>query len=757
MDKIFTKNIEHESAVKHVTGKAIYTDDISEPKNLLHAVIGYSNCSKGVIKKIDYKDVLSSEGVVDIITEKDIEGINDVGPIFKGDKIFTSKNIEYYGQPIFAVIAKTNNLAKKAALKVKIDLKISKPIVSIEEALKKKSFVLKPKHLTRGNIKDGFKKSDNILKGKLYSGGQDHFYLEGQIAMTIPQEDNNFLVYSSTQHPSETQQIIGKVLKQNYNSIHVIVRRIGGGFGGKETQSFLFAAITSIAAKKLSKPVKLRVDRDDDMIMTGKRHDFLFDYEVGFNNNGEILALKLMMASRCGISPDLSGAINDRAIYHIDNAYYIPNIEINSYRCKTNTVSNTAFRGFGGPQGMFCIENIIENIAQKLNREASEIRKINFYKDKIKNTTHYGMRITDNVIEDIFNKLIKKSNYKKRKAEINNFNKKNKVLKKGIAITPVKFGISFTTTHLNQGGALVHIYTDGSIHLNHGGIEMGQGLMTKLALVASNEFGLNYENIKISSTDTEKVPNTSASAASATTDINGAAIVNAINNIKSGLNEFIYDYFKTNSKIKYENNFVYFDKRKISFKELINTAYLNRIPLSSSGFYKTDKINVNTKTLQGRPFLYFTYGAAVTEVIIDKLTGENKILQVDIIHDVGNSINKRIDKGQIEGGYIQGLGWLTTEEVSWKSNGVLTTHSPSTYKIPTAGETPFKFNVEIYDRGFNKEKVINRSKAVGEPPFMLAISSFIALKDAVYNANKEKNSEKLIAPATAENILKSLN
>ena len=757
MDKIFTKNIEHESAVKHVTGKAIYTDDISEPKNLLHAVIGYSNCSKGVIKKIDYKDVLSSEGVVDIITEKDIEGINDVGPIFKGDKIFTSKNIEYYGQPIFAVIAKTNNLAKKAALKVKIDLKISKPIVSIEEALKKKSFVLKPKHLTRGNIKDGFKKSDNILKGKLYSGGQDHFYLEGQIAMTIPQEDNNFLVYSSTQHPSETQQIIGKVLKQNYNSIHVIVRRIGGGFGGKETQSFLFAAITSIAAKKLSKPVKLRVDRDDDMIMTGKRHDFLFDYEVGFNNSGEILALKIMMASRCGISPDLSGAINDRAIYHIDNAYFLPNIEINSYRCKTNTVSNTAFRGFGGPQGMFCIENIIENISQKLKLEASEIRKVNFYKDKIKNTTHYGMRITDNVIEDIFNKLIKKSNYKKRKAEINNFNKKNKVLKKGIAITPVKFGISFTTTHLNQGGALVHIYTDGSIHLNHGGIEMGQGLMTKLALVASNEFGLNYENIKISSTDTEKVPNTSASAASATTDINGAAIVNAINNIKSGLNEFIYDYFKTNSKIKYENNFVYFDKRKISFKELINTAYLNRIPLSSSGFYKTDKINVNTKTLQGRPFLYFTYGAAVTEVIIDKLTGENKILQVDIIHDVGNSINKRIDKGQIEGGYIQGLGWLTTEEVSWKSNGVLTTHSPSTYKIPTAGETPFKFNVEIYDRGFNKEKVINRSKAVGEPPFMLAISSFIALKDAVYNANKGKNSENLIAPATAENILKSLH
>ena len=490
--------------------------------------------------------------------------------------------------------------------------------------------------------------------------------------------------------------------------------------------------------------------------MTGKRHEFLSEYEVGFNDEGIIEGLKINLSSNCGMSPDLSAAINERALLHVDNAYYISDIEIINNLCKTNIPTSTAFRGFGGNQGMMAIENIIDNIARYLKKDPIEVRKKNFYQKDKRNVTHYGMTVEDNVINEIFKKLESKSNYKKRYLDIRKFNEKNKFKKKGIAITPLKFGISFTTIHLNQAGALVHIYTDGSVHLNHGGIEMGQGLMTKLALVASNEFGLNYENIKISSTDTEKVPNTSASAASATTDINGAAIVNAINNIKSGLNEFIYDYFKTNSKIKYENNFVYFDKRKISFKELINTAYLNRIPLSSSGFYKTDKINVNTKTLQGRPFLYFTYGAAVTEVIIDKLTGENKILQVDIIHDVGNSINKRIDKGQIEGGYIQGLGWLTTEEVSWKSNGVLATHSPSTYKIPTAGETPFKFNVEIYDRGFNKEKVINRSKAVGEPPFMLAISSFIALKDAVYNANKGKNSKNLIAPATAENILKSL-
>ena len=757
MNKIFTKNIEHDSAKKHVTGKAIYTDDIPEPRNLLHSTIGYSDCSKGIIKKIDLKDVLKSEGVIDVITEKDINGINDVGPVFKGDKIFTSKKIEYYGQPIFAVIATSNILAKKASLKAKIFVKELQPILTIKDAMKKKSYVLKPRFLSKGDTKNNLKKSKNILSGEVYSGGQDHFYLEGQIAMSIPQEDDNFLVYSSTQHPSETQQIIAKVLNQDFNSIHVVVRRIGGGFGGKETQSFLFAAIASIASKKLNKPVKLRLDRDDDMIMTGKRHDFYFKYKVGFTNKGEVNALKILMASRCGISADLSGAINDRAIYHIDNAYFIPNIEIESYRCKTNTVSNTAFRGFGGPQGMFCIENILENISQKLNKDPCEIRKLNFYKKNIKNETHYGMKITDNIINDIFDQLIKKSKYYKRKKDIEKFNHKNKLLKKGISITPVKFGISFTTTHLNQAGALVHIYTDGSIHLNHGGIEMGQGLMTKLAQITSNEFGVDYDSIKITSTDTEKVPNTSASAASATTDLNGGAIINAISKIKSNLNEFIYDHYNTNSIIKYENDHVHFDKRKILFKEIINKAYLNRVSLSSSGFFKTSKIGIDTKTLKGRPFLYFSYGASVSEVIIDTLTGENKLLQVDIIHDVGNSINKRIDKGQIEGGFIQGLGWLTTEEISWKPDGRLQTHSPSTYKIPTAGETPFKLNVEIYNHGYNNEDVINRSKAVGEPPFMLAISSFMAIKDAIYNTNDNKDSSKLIAPATPENILNSIN
>jgi len=748
--KLFSIKKEHDSATKHVSGKARYIDDIPEPKNLLHAAIGYSQIAKGKIKSINLNDVYRSVGVIDVITYKNIPGINDVGPVFKGDPIFAKKNIEYFGQPIFAVAATTCELARKAITKAKINYSKEKPILEIQEAIKKKSFVLKPKVLKKGNAIKCIKNSKHIIEGELFSGGQDHFYLEGQIALTIPQEDNNYLVYSSTQHPTETQQIIAKVIKQKFNSINVRVRRIGGGFGGKETQSFIFAAISTLLAKKIGNPIKLRVDRDDDMIITGKRHDFHYKYKAGFNDNGKINGLDIVLASRCGISPDLSEAINDRAIYHIDNCYFIPNINLISYRCKTNTVSNTAFRGFGGPQGMFCIENIIENISKHLNIDTSIIRKNNFYQKNKNNFTHYGMKVEDNIINEIFNDLLKKSNYKKRRKKIIEFNKKNKILKKGISITPVKFGISFTTTHLNQGGALVHIYTDGSVHLNHGGIEMGQGLMTKISQIAANELGLSTNEIKITSTDTEKVPNTSATAASASTDINGAAVVNAIDKIKKNLTLFINKNFKYKGElIEYKNNKVYYGNKSIDFKKLISLAYLNRVSLSSLGFYKTPKIFVNKITLKGRPFLYFSYGAAVSEVIIDTLTGENKLLQVDILHDVGKSINPSIDLGQIEGGFVQGLGWLTTEEISWNSDGNLSTHSPSTYKIPVSKDIPEKFNVNIYEKGLNNEKTVNRSKAVGEPPLMLALSTFMALKNAVNNNN-------LKAPATPENILMAL-
>ena len=747
----------HDSAFKHVSGYADYTDDINEPRGTLHGAIGWSKKSHAIIKKIDLREVWKSEGVISVIGYKDIPGRNDVGPVFDGDPIFPPNKVEYYGQPLFAVAAISTELARKAVLKAKVTYKSLKPIISIKEALKKKKFVLKGIKVQRGNPTKAIRRSKNYLKGSFTTGSQEHFYLEGQVAFAIPKEDKDLLVYSSTQHPSETQQIIAKMLNQKSNSITVLVRRLGGGFGGKET-NFMTSSICSLLAHKTKRPVKLRLDRDDDIIITGKRHDFYSEYEVGFNNLGIIEGLKIKLASRCGISPDLSGAINGRAILHIDNAYYLPNVQVQNYLCKTNTASSTAFRGFGGNQGMMAIENIVDNISRYLHKDPSQIRKNNFYQKNKKNITHYGMKIEDNVIQEIFNKLLKKSNYKKRYSKIKKFNSKNKYLKKGIAITPVKFGISFTTTHLNQAGALVHIYTDGSVHLNHGGVEMGQGTNTKIAQLVANELGLPFEKIKISSTNTSKVPNTSASAASSTTDLNGAAALDAVSKIKKNLEKFIMKKYNIrNIKIFYEKGLIKFNKRSFKFETIIKEAYLNRISLSSSGFYSTPKIYFNKETFSGRPFLYFCYGASVTEVTIDTFTGENIVERVDILHDAGKAINPALELGQIEGGFVQGQGWLTIEEVNWKDNGQITTVSPSTYKIPAVNDMPKKFNVEIFKQGKNKENVVNKAKTTGEPPLMLAMSVFYAIKDAIASAGKYKKIPILDAPATPEKILMSLN
>jgi len=537
-----------------------------------------------------------------------------------------------------------------------------------------------------------------------------------------------------------------------------LVRRIGGGFGGKET-NFMTASICSLLAHKTKCPVKLRLDRDDDIIITGKRHEFFSDYEVGFNDQGEIKSLKLKLSSKCGMSLDLSLAINERALLHIDNAYFIPNLEVQNYLCKTNTSTSTAFRGFGGNQGMMSIENIIDNISRYLGKDPLEIRKKNFYKKNRRNITHYGMKIEDNVINEIFDKLIKKSNYKKRYSKIKKFNLKNKYKKKGIAITPIKFGISFTTIHLNQAGALVHIYTDGSVHLNHGGIEMGQGTHTKIAQLVSKSFGIPYEKVQISSTNTSKVPNTSASAASSTTDLNGAAALDAVKKIKLNLEKFIKNKYKISAKknVIYKNEKILIGKYIFKFNDIIQEAYLNRISLSSNGFYSTPKINFNKQKFYGRPFLYFCYGAAVTEVTLDTLTGENIIDKVDILHDAGNAINPALELGQIEGGFVQGQGWLTMEEVNWKANGQITTFSPSTYKIPAVSDMPKKFNVEIYKEGKNKEEVVNKSKTTGEPPLMLAMSVFFAIKDAIASTSNYRKIPNLDAPATPEKILLSIN
>ena len=746
----------HDSASKHVSGHAIYTDDIKEPYGTLHGAIGCSKKAHAIIKKIDLSEVWKSEGVISIIGHNDIPGRNDVGPVFDGDPIFPSKKVEYYGQPLFAVAATSTELARRAVIKAKISYKDLKPIVTIQEALSKKKFIFKGKKIKRGNPSEKISKSKNYLKGNFTTGSQEHFYLEGQVAFVIPKEDSDLLVYSSTQHPSETQQIIAKMLNQKSNTITVIVRRIGGGFGGKET-NFLTSSICALLANKTKKPVKLRLDRDDDIIITGKRHDFYSEYEVGFNNLGIIEGVKIKLASRCGMSPDLSLAINERALLHIDNAYYLSNVEVQNYLCKTNTATSTAFRGFGGNQGMMAIENIIDNISRYLKKDPCEVRKRNFYQKNIKNITHYGMKIEDNVINEIFNRLIKKSNYKKRYFKIKKFNLNNKHLIKGLAITPVKFGISFTTIHLNQAGALVHVYTDGSVHLNHGGIEMGQGTNTKIAQLVANEFGLSFNKIKISSTNTSKVPNTSASAASSTTDLNGAAALNAVSKIKKNLEKFIKSKYNISAnKVVYKKGIIKFKNKLFNFEKIIKEAYLNRISLSSTGFYSTPKINFNKKTFMGRPFLYFCYGAAVTEVTVDALTGENIIDRVDILHDAGKAINPALELGQIEGGFVQGQGWLTMEEVNWNSNGQITTFSPSTYKIPAVSDVPRKFNVEIFKQGKNKEKVINKAKTTGEPPLMLAMSVFYAIKDAIASVGKYKVTPILDAPATPEKILMSL-
>jgi len=748
----------HESGIKHVSGRAFYTDDLPESPGTLFGAIGWSKKACAIIKKMNLEKVIKSEGVTAVVTSSDISGRNDVGPVYDGDPIFPKK-AEYYGQPLFAVAAKTTEQARKAVLKAKITYKTLKPITTIKEALKKKSYVLKEKIIKKGDATKAIENSVNRLNGSFTTGSQEHFALEGQTAFVIPQEDNDYKVFSSTQHPSETQQVIAKMLNQKSNTITVETRRIGGGFGGKETQSFIFAAICTLLAKKTKHPVKLRMDRDDDIIITGKRHDFYSEYKVGFDELGVIKGLKIKLASRCGISPDLSEAINERALLHIDNAYFLENLLVENYLCKTNTASNTAFRGFGGNQGMMAIENIIDHIANSLKKDPAEIRRRNFYQKKKKNITHYNMKIEDNVMHEIYDQLIKSSNYKSRQLSIKKFNEKNTYIKKGIAITPVKFGISFTTWHLNQAGALVHIYSnDGSVHVNTGAIEMGQGTHTKIAQLVANELGLNFSRVKVSATRTDKVPNTSASAASSTTDLNGAAALNAISKIKMNLSAYIKRKYKIkNGEGIYENGIVKFKGKSFKFNSLIKEAYLNRVSLSSSGFYATPKIHFDKKNFKGRPFLYFCYGAAVSEVMIDTLTGENKIIRTDILHDAGKAINPAIEIGQIEGGFVQGAGWLTMEEVNWKSNGQITTHSPSTYKIPAASDMPEKFNVEIFKKGKNVEQVINKSKTTGEPPLMLAMSVFYAIKNAIASVGNYAFYPNLDAPATPEKILMSID
>ena len=746
----------HDSAHLHVTGRASYTDDLPEPRDLLHVAVGMSTVAHANIGDIDVTPVLDAVGVVDICLASDISGFNNYGPIVKDDPIFATDLVQYVGQPIFAVAATTVDAARKAARLASIDYQELDAILDPLTAIDKASFVLPSETLVRGDPDAALAAAPHRAARRVFAGGQDQFYLEGHIAMAIPQEDNCLLVYSSTQHPDEVQMLIANATNRPANDVIVICRRMGGAFGGKESQAALIACIAALAADKTGRSCKLRLDRDDDMIMTGKRHDFVIDYDVGFDDSGLILGIDFMLASRCGMSADLSGPVNDRAMFSCDNAYFLENVRILSHRCKTNTVSNTAFRGFGGPQGMFAIEYAIEDIARTLGKDPLDIRRRNFYGKDDRNVTQYLQTIEDNVIDEIFDQLVASSDYEKRREEIRLFNAGSRILKRGISLTPVKFGISFTNTLLNQAGALVHVYKDGTVQLNHGGTEMGQGLYIKVAQVVADELQIDIQNIRITAADTSKVPNASATAASSGADMNGMAAKKAAAKIRARLTEFAARCFDVaEAEVEFSDNQVRAGKTVVTFAELVQLAWVDRVPLSATGFYKTPKINYDRSTFSGRPFFYFAYGAAVTEVVVDTLSGENRTLRVDILHDCGDSLNPAIDIGQIEGGYIQGVGWLTSEELWWNQRGELGTHAPSTYKIPTCSDLAPDFRVELMQSNPNPEDTIYRSKAVGEPPLMLALSAFHAIRDAI--ASDERPMPDLRAPATPEAILDALS
>ncbi len=749
------KALPHDSAHLHVSGTAAYTDDIPEPRGLLHLAVGMSEKPHAKIMNIDLGEVLDAPGVVDVCVADDIAGENNFGPIVKDDPVFADTLVQYVGQPLFAVAATTVDGARKASRKAKIRYDELEPILDPVTAVEKQSFVLPSETLVRGEPDSALQDAPHRLQRRVSLGGQDQFYLEGQIAMAIPQEDGGLLVYSSTQHPDEVQSMAAHATQRAAKDIVVICRRMGGAFGGKESQAALIAIIACIAADKTGRPCKLRLDRDDDMIMTGKRHDFVIDYDVGFDDTGRILGIQFEFASRCGMSADLSGPVNDRAMFHCDNAYFLENVRIVSHRCKTNTVSNTAFRGFGGPQGMFAIEYVLDDIARNLGKDPLQVRRRNFYGKSDRNVTHYQQTIDDNIVDEIFDKLVSDSDYEQRYAEIREFNASSKVLRRGIAITPVKFGISFTNTLLNQAGALVHVYKDGTVQLNHGGTEMGQGLYVKVAQVVADEFAISMDRIRIMAADTSRVPNASATAASSGSDMNGKAAQKAAAKIRARLTEFAAAHFSApETEVEFSNDTVRVADRSMSFAELVQLAWENRVSLSATGFYKTPKINYDRTTFSGRPFFYFAYGAAVTEVVVDTLTGENRVLRADILHDCGDSLNPAVDLGQVEGGYIQGVGWLTTEELWWNEAGELGTHAPSTYKIPTCSDLAPDFRVELLSGVSNREDTIYRSKAVGEPPLMLGLSAFLAIRDAI--SQGKAGAPGLHAPATPEAILRAL-
>ena len=751
------KGYAHDSAIKHVEGTAIYIDDMPDLPRTMHAALVLSPIAHGTLNNIDTSKASALPGVIKIITAKDVPGHNDVAPILSGEPLFAENTVEHVGHIVAAVAAEDFETAVQAARLVELDISPLEPVLDVETAHKNKSYALGVQHLVEGDAAAAITDAENKFEGTLRIGGQDHFYLEGQIAYAHPGEDRDVTVYSSTQHPSEVQHHVAHVLGVPAHAVDVQIRRMGGGFGGKESHPTIIAAVAALFADSENRPCRLRLRRHDDMMATGKRHDYVINWKAGVETNGRIKGLDVECLANAGNVADLTGPVVTRTLTHLDNCYHIPAADFIGHGCKTNTVSNTAFRGFGGPQGIVAIEGIIDTISRKLGMDPNHMRAVNYYGDETGSKTPYDQPVVDNRINDVVDHLLETAEWDKRREEIDAHNATNPLLRHGLAMMPVKFGISFNLPTLNQAGALVHVYMDGSVHLNHGGTEMGQGLFTKVAQVVAEVFQIDADLIKITSTNTGKVPNTSATAASTGSDLNGAAAFKAASAIKERMIEVAAKQLEVKTEdIVFFNNSVSANGKSMTFAELANRCWFNRVSLSATGHYATPEIHWNAVTLKGRPFYYFTYGAAVAEVVIDTLTGETRCIRADILQDCGKPINPALDLGQIEGAFVQGMGWLTCEELWWDKEGALRTIGPSTYKIPGSRDVPPEFNVSILDDKPNREETIFRSKAIGEPPLMLAISVWLAIRDAVSSISGGKLPANLDAPATPERVLFSV-
>lgn len=747
------KSNKHESADKHVSGEAIYIDDKLELPGMLHLCPRLSDHAHARILHINIEPCYAIAGVVQVLTWQQVPGQLDIGPLEPGDPLLAKDRVEYVGQMVLAVAAETPHAARLAAEAAIIDYEVLTPVLDVKEALEKQHFVQQPHVHQRGDALAAMAKAAHRLQGEFHIGGQEHFYLETQVALVLPGEDHSLQVFSSTQNPTEVQKLVASVMGISMNKVTIDMRRMGGGFGGKETQAAGVACLCAVAARMTNRPVKMRLARRDDMRITGKRHPFYVRYNIGVDNEGRFCGVKIDLAANCGYSLDLSGSIVDRAMFHADNAYYLGDALITGYRCRTNTASNTAYRGFGGPQGMVAIEQIMDHIAREMKLDPLEVRKRNFYGKEQRNITHYHQQVEDNLLVEITEQLENSSCYAARREEIRAFNTTSRFLKRGLALTPVKFGISFTSSFLNQAGALLLIYTDGTVQLNHGGTEMGQGLNTKVAQIVAEVLQIDIDQIQITATDTGKVPNTSPTAASSGADLNGKAAQNAAETLRNRLTEMLCELHQCPAdEVSFSNGIIRVKEEYFTFPDVAQMAWLNQVPLFATGYYKVPGLHYDRQAGRGTPFYYFAFGAACVEVIIDTMTGEYRLLRADILHDVGASLNPAIDIGQVEGGFVQGVGWLTCEELVWNDKGQLMTDSPASYKIPAIGDVPADLRVTLVENRKNAKDTVFHSKAVGEPPFMLGIAAWCALQDAVSSVGNYQLHPLLDAPATPERV-----